>query len=356
MLVPSLGFALFERTLDGTLRLAAPAPAWLADWPGATDPLALDGSPFLENFLIDAEEFWTAGKDAAAPLSSGPWIEGDRLQLEARALVLEGGRSALLIERLGKEFEARTAMLQIARENVIALQRLDSEMRKKEVLLHCVIDDISGALGNVITSLRLLELERTGANVSYLLSLAMTAARKQEELIAGIAAGFSADLEQFYGRQGEARGSSAIADVLDEAMASVAEAYKEKGIELVPPASVPMDIRVRGDHLLLARMFGALLVNAYQLAPPGSKVTVEVASRTDEGREIEVAVIDGAPPTDTDGRTPFDGLDPFGGATGAIELSFCRVTAENVGGEVGHEVVGDRGGNRFWVRIPEVTA
>ncbi len=353
-LPPSLGIALYERSPDGSLRLAASAPRWLADWPGETDPLAVDESPFLENFLVDAEEFWAAGGTGEGALSSGPWVEGDDLQLEARAMVLDG-RAALLLERLGEDYEAHKERLQIARENVIALQRLDSEMRKKEVLLHCVIDDISSALGNVVTSLRLLEVEPTAAKVSYLLSLAMTAARKQEALIRGVVAGFTPELEEFYGRQGERRGASDVAGVIGEAIASVAESFKEKSVQLIPPTAIPQKARIQGERSLLVRMFGALLVNAYQGAPPGSRVVIDTVRRSAEGGEIELSVTDSGPPADAaGGETPFDGLDPFGGATGAIELSFCRVAAENIGGEVGHEIVGDRQGNRFWVRIPEV--
>ncbi|CAN5204213.1 hypothetical protein BH23VER1_BH23VER1_24600 [soil metagenome] len=239
-------------------------------------------------------------------------------------------------------------------ESALALQRLDSEMRKKEVLLHCVIDDISGALGNIVTSLRLLELEPTAAKVSYLLSLAMAAARRQQELIDEVVAGFSSELEQFYGRQGERRGASDIGEVVREAAAGVADAYRKKGLRLELPQPLPGGLRVQGAPSLLVRMLGAVLVNACRAAPDGSTVTVGVSRSAGSGGEVEISVSDSAPAADSPGgQSPFDGLALFGGMDGAIELSFCRMAVENIGGEVGHETVGDREGNRYWARLPE---
>src|SRR4051812_48183473 len=124
----SLGFALFLREPSGALRIAGGAPDWAAKiWPALTSGQgALDTSvsPFLENFLIDAEQFWHGGEGER--ITSGPWIEqdanGESVQLEATALTING-KSALLIERLGEAFETKKSMLQKARENVIAYQR-----------------------------------------------------------------------------------------------------------------------------------------------------------------------------------------------------------------------------------------
>ncbi|HEX4640013.1 MAG TPA: hypothetical protein VH252_01425, partial [Chthoniobacterales bacterium] len=58
-----LGLILFAREKTGELRLSGKTPGWLATlWPalggsGGLLPIA-DASPFLENFLIDAEECW----------------------------------------------------------------------------------------------------------------------------------------------------------------------------------------------------------------------------------------------------------------------------------------------------------
>ncbi len=76
----SMDTAILERTADGSFRLLSKAPKWLIClypetatrteglWPGQE-------FPFLENFLIDAEQFWQAG--SPGHLKSGPWTEVD---------------------------------------------------------------------------------------------------------------------------------------------------------------------------------------------------------------------------------------------------------------------------------------
>ena len=122
-----LGLALFVRNESRALQLTGPVPEWVGLlWPsvvGAQEDIA-DVSPFLENFLIDAATCWSAG---TGHIRSGPWAEYDRQRteyyLEATALT-GGGRSLLLIERLGEDFQATRSVVQKARETLIAYQRL----------------------------------------------------------------------------------------------------------------------------------------------------------------------------------------------------------------------------------------
>jgi hypothetical protein len=124
----SLGLVLFVREASGALRLADRPPNWLRLlWPSLLSrgaELNLTDSPFLANFLVDAEQCWSAGNGR---VQSGPWVEhdcdGQELQLQAKAFT-GGGCSLLLIERLGEDFEATKSVLQKARETLIAYQRL----------------------------------------------------------------------------------------------------------------------------------------------------------------------------------------------------------------------------------------
>lgn len=133
----ALGFALFEGGHTGVLRLACVGPEWLsALWPSVKlpgDELPIGISPFLSNFLIDAAECWQGSTDKR--VQSGPWIETDlkgvELQLEATALNT-GGRPVLILERLSEDFDASRAVLQKARETLIAYQRL-SEPQSPEI-------------------------------------------------------------------------------------------------------------------------------------------------------------------------------------------------------------------------------
>ena len=66
---------------------------------------------------------------------------------------------------------------------MIAYQRLNSEIQKKEILLHCVADEMTNALANIVTSLRLIEAESNPPRTKVLLGLAMRGAEKQQQLI-----------------------------------------------------------------------------------------------------------------------------------------------------------------------------
>ena len=229
----ALGIAVVVHA-SGALRIQGQPPDWLRSiWPNVTVPEAtLPGSsPFLENFLVDARACWTAGGEKRA--RSGPWVEqttdGTELSLEATALTI-GGQAILLLERLGEVFEAKKSMLQKARETVIAYQRLNSEMQKKEILLHCISEEMNAALANVITSLRLIELEKDPTRIAQLLSLASRATEEQQTLINKVLNVFAAELEGLRGRDGMVVAETILGDAIRAAEENVAAQFADKGV------------------------------------------------------------------------------------------------------------------------------
>ena len=103
-LLAALEVTVLERPAAGQLRLMGRTPDWFARFRpearsgSATFSDAL-GSPFLENFLVDAESFWAS--NASGRLKSGLWTEagplGTDFHLEASAVCV-GDRKILLIE------------------------------------------------------------------------------------------------------------------------------------------------------------------------------------------------------------------------------------------------------------------
>jgi PAS domain S-box-containing protein len=109
-------------------------------------------SPFLENFLIDADYFWRQQEEGR--LRSGPWREVDRSG-EARALeasaVYAGGRKLLWLERLGVAFEETQALFQKARENSLdyyRLQRAEEALARSHDNLLALLNELR--LGTVM--------------------------------------------------------------------------------------------------------------------------------------------------------------------------------------------------------------
>jgi signal transduction histidine kinase len=350
----ALGIAVFVHA-SGALRISGKPPDWLRSiWPtvAAPDATLPGSSPFLENFLIDARACWAAGGDKRA--RSGAWTErtadGPELSLEATALTA-GGQAILLVERLGEVFEAKKSMLQRARETVIAYQRLNSEVQKKEILLNCISEEMNAALANVITSLRLIELEKDPVRIAQLLGLASRATQEQQTLINKVLNAFAAELEGLYGHNGTARAEAKLGDVLRAAEENVASQFADKRVRLSIADGGLRESRVSMNSGHLTRALSSLLENGLQNAPADGEVRVNLG---EEPESVLIQVFDNGAPL------PHDVCEDFFSKTRPVEaepqssrlsLQFCRIAVENCHGEIGYEP--DEGGNCFWIRLPK---
>ena len=340
----ALGYALFLRDENGALRRDGRAPEWLARLCSG-DVLAADASPFLENFLIDARECWSAG----GRVESGPWVERDDLQLQATALTA-GGRACLLVERLGEAFAKKVSVLQKARETVIALQRLDAEIQKKEILVHCLAEDLSAGLGNIVTSLRLLELEANSPRTPQLLALALRGAQEQRNLINKVLDLFTDELGGLYGREGEKAATSDLHRALRLAMESVAPHFSEKGVRLLAPEASADALRVPAEEAHVVRVVANLFHNALENTTAGSEIAVRISD------EAETALLTVEHPGGGSGAMA-SRFDPSSAPSpeAFLRLHFCRIAVESCHGEMGF-TPREGGGNCVWVRLPKWSA
>jgi len=308
-------------------------------------PLPLEqASPFLENFLIDATECWSAGGETRA--QSGPWIEqtadGAEITLEATALTA-GGRAILLLERPGEVFETKKSILQKARETNIAYQRLNSEMQKKEILLSCIAEEMNAALANAITSLRLIELEQNSPRTRQLLSLAARATEDQQALIHKVLSVFAAELEGLYGRD-----AASLGKVLRAAEEMVASQFAEKRVQLSVARSEAR-VAMGPDHC--TRVLTCLLENGLQNATAGGEVQLKVS---EEPESVLIQVLDNGAPLPPGLCENF--FSKPGSATDLqLRLQFCRVAVEKAQGEMGYQPNEQRT-NCFWIRLPRAAA
>jgi len=146
------GFSIFEFLGDGGFRpVGEPAPFCmdlLGEEEARAETIRLgDKFPFLDNFLVDAEEVWKSPTEERA--ESGTWIEntedGRELALEATALWLAGKR-VLLVQNPQERFDRQVPVLQTARDSLLEHGKLLREIQKKEILLHCIVHDLSQPL------------------------------------------------------------------------------------------------------------------------------------------------------------------------------------------------------------------
>ena len=339
----ALGYALYFRDESGALSLAGEPPDWLAQlWPGDALPNG-DASPFLENFLIDAHECWDS--DAARRSDSGPWIEldpaGNKVQLRATALTA-GGRACLVIERLGAAFEASVSVMQQARDNVITLQRLDAEIQKKEILVHCLAENLSAALSNVVTSLRLMELEEPPPKTLQLLDLALRATQEQRALIQKVLDLFGDELGGLYGREDAPCADADLHQVLQLAVENVKPLFDDKGVRLSLPSAGRLCVSV--DSGRLVRVVTNMLQDALENSAAGSEVAVRISE------EADTALLSVEHPDD--GGSP-SRLDPSSApsAEAFLRQHFCRIAVESCHGETGFTPLAG-GGTSTWLHLP----
>jgi signal transduction histidine kinase/DNA-binding NarL/FixJ family response regulator len=359
-LLESEGYAAFEYLGDAQFQLVGPPTRFsvllLGDGAGAGVRLT-DRMTFLESFLPDAEESWNSEADARA--ESGAWIEtvdgGRELALEASAFRL-AGRRILLIQNPQKRFAGDSTLLQTARDAALGHERLVREIQKKEILLHCVIHDLSQPLSAMRGCFSLLAAENLPAKLQELIEIGQRQSRNQEELIRGILQAFSAELTAQDATAHDPANAPDLLKCAQQIVADYSAAFAAKGarIEVDLRVDLPGRWRVAGDEPRLRRIYTNLVENALRYSLAGSAVTL---GAIDEGKFVRAFVDDEGPGLPTGDGPPrlfslFAKAKEGGGKAG-LGLYFCKITVERWGGTIGAENRPDRG-TRFWFRLPRV--
>ena len=372
ILLASQGHALFEHLGGGSFRPIGAYSDWCkriwgeaaaADAEPANTLRLAEAAPFLENFLVDAAAFWDSHTEGS--LQSGNWIEhtseGDEIPLEASAVSLDG-KSLLIVRNLSHTFAEQQQLYQTARDSLLEHEKLIREIQKKEILLHCIIHDLTQPLTAMTGCFDLLSAEVLSDRVAGFVLTGRKESQRQEQMIRGILQAFSADLSGQQSADGKPAEVPGIAAIAAQAVKSFSAAFSARGVrlQLTPRLDPSRDWKVVGDAPRLQRIFGNLLENAMRYTPRGRGVTLGVE---DEGSRILAFVDDegpGLPPGDVKGSSAgklfalfAKGKDRPGKA--GLGLYFCKVTVERWGGTIGAENR-PQGGSRFWFRLPRAAA
>ena len=358
-LLTRLGYAVFEDAGAGELTLVGPPPDWFSRAFGEATAaggrfVPGDSSPFLENFLAEAQKAWSGAIERA---ESGEWIEvgedGRELALEAEAFLL-ADRRILLVANLQARFDEKSRMLQLARVDKLAHERLLREIQTKEILLHCIIHDLSQPLTALKGCLSLLGMNLPPEKMREVVDIADRQTRKQEGMIRDVLKAFASEMQAAAGAT-SADQSVDVAQAAREVVTEYAAAYASQGAALVLDSRLDApgrDWHAAGEHERLRRMFTNYLENALRYSPAGTVTTVGV----EEDAGFLRAFVDDQGPGLPEGVTAANLFRLFGkgkeskGKAG-LGLYFCKITAERWGGSVGCENRA-AGGTRFWFRLP----
>ena len=352
---------ILAREADGAFRPEGLIPEWFASF--RHDVSADDGAfkpatvfVFLEHFLPDAERFWETGDEGE--LRSGFWTEnaedGTELHLEATACRV-AGEALLLVRRLETEFDQLHRALQRGRELSITHERLLSETNKKEILLHCIVHDLSGPLSGITGALDILRSENLTPDARRFLELGRLGVRQQANFIHDLLDSFRAEM----GSKDEGISDPTQAPDLMRCVREVIDtlkpafAVRDVVCRLEISKLLPNRQRVVGEWNRLLRVLHNLLQNALRHSATAGTVSVSVVR---EGDEMIVNIDDHGP-----GIAPevapqlFQKFVRGRGTSGkaGLGLFFCRITVEQWGGKIG---CGPRegGGTRFWFRLKAV--
>jgi signal transduction histidine kinase/CheY-like chemotaxis protein/HPt (histidine-containing phosphotransfer) domain-containing protein len=358
------GYALFESLGDGDFLAIGNCPDWCREVfeidtkTGKRNRLA-ENSPFLENFLVDAEEFWNTKSEGSA--SSGNWTErgknGRDIPLEAFALSLDD-KKILILRNLSAAFAEQQRWFQTARDSLLVHEQLLSEIQKKEILLHCIVHDLSQPLSAMTGCFNLLSLEHLPAGLRKLVETGQSESQRQELMIRGILSAFSGDLLAQQSTSDKGAAAPDLAACAQKAIEEFSSAFADKNIHLRfdPLHAGSSDWRIVGDAPRLDRIFGNLLENTLRYSPPKSTVKIGVE---DQGGYILAFVDDEGPGLPSD--LPINQLfalfskgKSHSGKAG-LGLYFCKITVERWGGTIGAENR-PHVGSRFWFRLPRAKA
>ncbi len=359
-LFATLEILILERLEPGSFRIIGTIPAWLSLFcrrnlqSGMVLLIPQEEFPFLENFLIDAEEFWLQGSDTK--LKSGAWIEYDRRgnerYLEASAVCLEDKR-ILLIGLQCEDYREKQSIIQKARENQLNFEQLVKENQKKEILIHCIIHDIAGQLSGINCCLALLEFENLTAKGKERLEIGRRQSIKQEMLIREVLDAFSADVQSLESFNVDIENAPNILSVAQEVIQFLTPAFALNKIKLrlnVQGADTSTaDWRVVGDKSRLERVLSNLAENAFRHSPSESTIVINLR----QDNELIFAAVD----DEGSGVRPNEVANLFqkfsqGNKPGRIGLGlyFCRITVERWGGEIGYSPRPENG-SRFWFHL-----
>jgi len=302
-ILSALGTVVLERRDDGALVPLGPIAEWFYDIyfdirGRETLAPALLG-PFLESFLLDAENWWTANQGR---LYSGVWSErnvrDEERGMEAWA-IHTGTRRLLVVRLLGEEHLERKAAIQIARDRGLAHENIAAknralEVRSREVerlnqmkseFLASMSHELRTPLNAIMGFSSLLEEESAGPLNSDQKRYVQHVARAAQHLLDLI--NDVLDLSRIEaGRIELRRENFRLGDAVHEVISTLRQLAMVKSIALAAEETAHL---LDADRIRVKQILYNLLSNAIKFTPAGGRVDLTV---TAEDEILTVAVAD----------------------------------------------------------------
>ncbi|WP_009634430.1 sensor histidine kinase [Synechocystis sp. PCC 7509] len=356
-LFAALDIVVLELLADGYFKMVGTIPSWFIKfYPEATEQQKLDPKtkfPFLENFMIDAGEFWAS--NSSQKLQSPLWTEvdeaGNEYHFEASVLCLKNTK-ILLISLVEEAYQEKQFLIQKCRESNLDYQKLVKEIQKKEILIHCIIHDLAGQLTAIKCCFDLLSFQNLTLKGIEYLKTGKKQAIKQENLIKDILNAFSAEvesLEVFTVDPEQAPDALVCAKDVIEALLPNFNA-NNINLNLVVNNDATQEWKVVGEKSRLDRVLTNLVENAFRYSPPHSTVIVQLQQQQ---QNILISVMDeGVGVSPEMANNLFKKFSQGRNKVGKVGLGlyFCRITVKRWGGAIGYSPRSG-GGSQFWTLL-----
>lgn len=353
----ALDMVVMELLDDGYFKMVSAIPDWFVHfYPEAAGEQKLSPETkffFLENFIIDAREFWASnnGQKLTSPLWTEVDDSGKEYHFEASVFCLNNSK-LLLISSVDEAYQEKQFLLQRCRESNLDYQKLVKEVQKKEFLIHCIIHDLAGQLTAIKCCFDLLSFQNlTPKGITYL-QIGKKQASKQETLIKDILNAFSAEVESLEAFTVDLEQSPDVLSCAKDVIEALKPSFKSNQInlELGANVNIAQNWKVVGEKSRLDRVLTNLVENAFRHSPPSSTVTIDLQQQE---KDILVFVNDegaGVPPEMTNNlfKKFSQGRNKVGKA--GLGLYFCKITIERWGGNIGY-CPRPCNGSQFWVRL-----
>lgn len=361
----SMGLLVMERMPDGSFRQIGNAPGWLGLFLRKGSELRPDKmSPFLENFLIDAENFWRSA--ISGKLRSDPWMETDPVSGEEHAFeaiaVVSDSRKILLIEKVScSYYKEKQDIIQKGRELSLAyhrLEKIEAELRKakneaeaanraKSEFLSNMGHELRTPMNAVIGFIYLVLQSNLGSSQTEYLNHAYESAQSLMKILNDILAYSELESKDHQSEEAE----FVINNVLKRLSDKITPEAEAKGLMIRYSVSEGIPRILSGDSEKLNQILVNLADNAIKFTDKGCvSVRIEAVSRSESRIKLRFSIADtgiGIPqdklPIIFDAFTQADSSSTrrFGGT--GLGLAICRRLSEMMGGKIGVESEKGRG-------------
>ncbi|MGB0578555.1 MAG: ATP-binding protein [Limisphaerales bacterium] len=349
-----------EHGRDNRYRFAAEPPSWFgmsdARVPRIHDRVdPVDCFEALQTFLPAAERMWrqTENEELESDFWGHALSAGDTLQLVATAVKV-GRRNLLIIRPIDRSFRRMQSTLQHFRDVNLVQEKLEREICKKEVLVNCLVHDLSNPVAGVKTLLEFLQHDpKVPDDTKLALKSSQASFNYLENLIHRILEVYAIEIEDLEHYETEPDKAPDLLASCRTEMERLAFSFQSKEImvALTSPPGVKR-IQVVGEDVRLSRIWANLLDNALRFSPRQSRIQLGIDIRGDRVRAEVRDEGPGVSPEVAECMFELMGKDSRSGQSG-LGLYFVRMTVERWGGQVGCDPDSQKGAC-VWFELPRV--